>query len=41
VLIAVSIVHSIATNPNFGWGHVGHYLFDGRITARASESRSS
>jgi polar amino acid transport system permease protein len=32
VLVAVSIVHSIVTNDRFGWGHVGHYLFAGRIT---------
>jgi len=32
VVIAVSIVNSIVTNPRFGWGHVGHYLFAGRIT---------
>jgi polar amino acid transport system permease protein len=31
--IAVSIVHSMASNPNFQWGVVGHYLFDSRITA--------
>ena len=30
-LITVSIVHSVATNPNFQWGVVGHYLFDPRI----------
>jgi polar amino acid transport system permease protein len=33
VLIAVSIVHSMATNKNFGWSQVGHFLFDSRITA--------
>ena len=32
LLLAVAIGNSIATNPRFGWGHVGHYLFDGRIT---------
>ena len=32
VLIAVSIVNSIVTNPRFGWAHVGHYMFAGRIT---------
>jgi polar amino acid transport system permease protein len=32
VLIAVSIVHSVVANPRFGWDHVGHYLFTGRIT---------
>jgi polar amino acid transport system permease protein len=31
LVIAVSIVHSMASNPNFGWGHVRHYLFDARI----------
>ncbi|MGA2006538.1 MAG: amino acid ABC transporter permease, partial [Solirubrobacteraceae bacterium] len=30
VLIAVSIVHSMATNKNFGWSQVGHFLFDSR-----------
>jgi polar amino acid transport system permease protein len=29
--IAVVIVHSVATNPRFGWGTVGHYLFSSRI----------
>jgi polar amino acid transport system permease protein len=33
LVIAVAIGNSIATNPNFEWGLVGHYLFDGRITA--------
>jgi polar amino acid transport system permease protein len=32
-VIAVALVRSAASNPNFGWGHVGHYLFDSRITA--------
>ncbi|HXR13952.1 MAG TPA: amino acid ABC transporter permease [Solirubrobacteraceae bacterium] len=32
-IIAVALVHSAASNPNFGWTHVGHYLFDSRITA--------
>ena len=31
LVIVVAIVHSIATNPNFQWGLVGHYLFDSRI----------
>jgi len=31
-VIAVSIIHSMASNPNFEWGVVGHYLFDPRIT---------
>ena len=25
-------IHSIATNPRFGWGTVGDFLFDPRIT---------
>jgi len=32
LVVAVAIGNSIATNPRFGWSHVGHYLFDGRIT---------
>jgi polar amino acid transport system permease protein len=32
LVIAVSIGHSVATNKRFGWGTVGHYLFDARIT---------
>jgi polar amino acid transport system permease protein len=31
VAIAVSVIHSMASNPNFQWGEVGHYLFDSRI----------
>jgi polar amino acid transport system permease protein len=31
LVVAVAIVRSIATNPNFQWGVVGEYLFDGRI----------
>ena len=31
VIIAVALVHSMASNPNFGWGVVGQYLFDSRI----------
>jgi polar amino acid transport system permease protein len=31
-VIAVSVIHSMASNPNFEWGVVGHYLFDPRIT---------
>jgi polar amino acid transport system permease protein len=31
LLIAVAIANSIATNKRFGWGHVGHYLFDSQI----------
>jgi polar amino acid transport system permease protein len=31
LVIAVAIVHSIATNPRFEWHTVGSYLFDERI----------
>jgi len=31
VVFAISIAHSIVANDRFGWGHVGHYLFDSRI----------
>jgi polar amino acid transport system permease protein len=31
LVVAVAIVRSVATNPNFQWGVVGEYLFDGRI----------
>ena len=31
LIIAASIVRSVIDNPNFGWGVVGHYLFDHRI----------
>jgi polar amino acid transport system permease protein len=31
LLLLVVIVHSIATNPRFGWSVVGDYLFDSRI----------
>jgi polar amino acid transport system permease protein len=31
VVIAVAIGRSVATNPNFEWGEVGHYVFDERI----------
>jgi polar amino acid transport system permease protein len=31
LLIAVAVVNSVVTNERFGWGHVGHYLFDSRI----------
>jgi polar amino acid transport system permease protein len=31
LLIAVAVANSIATNKRFGWGHVGHYLFDSQI----------
>jgi polar amino acid transport system permease protein len=29
--LAVVVIHSVATNPRFGWGTVGHYLFSSRI----------
>jgi polar amino acid transport system permease protein len=31
LVVVASIVRSVATNKNFQWGVVGHYLFDGRI----------
>ena len=31
LVLAAAIVRSIATNPRFGWGTVGEYLFDERI----------
>ena len=31
LLLIIVAVHSVATNPRFGWGTVGEYLFDGRI----------
>ena len=31
LVIAASIVRSVVTNKRFGWGDVGHYLFDSRI----------
>ena len=30
-VIAAALVHSAATNPRFGWGTVGHYLFSAPI----------
>jgi polar amino acid transport system permease protein len=33
LVLAVSIGHSMATNNRFGWGQVGHFLFDGRVTS--------
>ena len=30
-LLIVVAIHSIATNPRFGWGTVGDFLFNGRI----------
>jgi polar amino acid transport system permease protein len=29
--LLVVVIHSVATNPRFGWGTVGHYLFTSRI----------
>jgi polar amino acid transport system permease protein len=31
LFLIVVAVHSVATNPRFGWGTVGDYLFNGRI----------
>jgi len=31
LVIAVAIANSVVTNKRWGWGHVGHYLFDSRI----------
>jgi polar amino acid transport system permease protein len=31
VVVAASIIRSVATNKRFEWGVVGHYLFDSRI----------
>ncbi|MGZ6709017.1 MAG: amino acid ABC transporter permease, partial [Solirubrobacteraceae bacterium] len=31
LFLLVVIVHSVATNPRFGWGTVGHYLFSSRV----------
>ncbi|MDQ6775842.1 MAG: amino acid ABC transporter permease [Actinomycetota bacterium] len=31
LLVALAIVNSVASNPRFQWGLVGHYLFDPRI----------
>jgi polar amino acid transport system permease protein len=31
LLLVLVAVHSVATNPRFGWATVGEYLFDGRI----------
>jgi polar amino acid transport system permease protein len=31
LLIAAVLIHSVATNPRFGWGTVGDFLFDARI----------
>jgi polar amino acid transport system permease protein len=31
LFLGVVVVNSVATNPRFGWGTVGHYLFSSRI----------
>jgi polar amino acid transport system permease protein len=31
VLIAATLIHSVATNPRFGWSVVGDYLFSSRV----------
>jgi polar amino acid transport system permease protein len=31
LVVAVTLAHSVATNPRFGWGTVGHDLFSSRI----------
>ena len=31
LVIVVALVRSVATNPNFQWSVVGHYVFDARI----------
>ncbi len=31
LIVAASLVRSVINNPRFGWGTVGHYLFDPRI----------
>jgi polar amino acid transport system permease protein len=31
LVVVVAVIRSVATNPNFPWGVVGEYLFDGRI----------
>jgi polar amino acid transport system permease protein len=31
LVIAISVVRSVVTNPRFEWGLVGHYLFNARI----------
>jgi len=30
-LLAATLIHSVATNPRFGWGTVGHYFFSSEI----------
>jgi polar amino acid transport system permease protein len=31
LVLAVTLAHSVATNPRFGWGTVGQYLFSSRV----------
>jgi polar amino acid transport system permease protein len=31
LVLALALAHSVATNPRFRWGTVGHYLFSSRI----------
>jgi polar amino acid transport system permease protein len=31
VVVALAVIRSAATNPRFGWGTVGDYLFTGRV----------
>jgi polar amino acid transport system permease protein len=31
LVIAAQLGYSVATNPRFGWGTAGHYLFSGRV----------
>ena len=38
-LLAVIIVHSIATNPRFEWGVVGDYLFDSTLNGVLRSAR--
>ncbi len=33
LLVAVALIHSVASNPRFEWGVVGEYLFDKRVLA--------
>jgi len=33
LFVVVVAIHSVATNPRFGWGTVGDYLFAHRILA--------
>src|SRR5439155_18829078 len=31
MLLAATLVHSVATTPRFGWDVVGHYFFSSRV----------